>query len=235
MARRAFAVLAMVALVGAGAVGVAGPASAAGVTVGSGSGLTFVCHATATVVPSTIDWGRGVWEESGTVGGDGSCQSGGATWQVNFSGTWSRFGGGRGSTCPVSDFHLWDMHLANPNASFDTAQEWRELSGESPTGPSRQVIAVNPIDMPPGGVPIGTDALFVPVPTSLGVAETDPAGCAAWPTAPSPEPVEYPAPPPFHATVDWNFPGPPLGAPSPPGGLLQTCLTVQGVVPRSCV
>jgi hypothetical protein len=242
-------VLAVVTVVAAsGVVASAAPAAATGVSVGSGAAPVFVCHATATVTPSVIYAGpiyiQGIrtvgWVGSGAVSGDGTCQSDpSAPWQLTFSGTWNRSGSRDASTgeCPPAGFEL-QMHLTNASASFDRTQSWLEMTDEMSSGPSRQVIAVDPIytPFPLAPVPVGTDGLYpsFPVGTSYGIAQTDPAACAVWPAS-GPPPDSLPAPPPFQVTADWSFPGPPLGPGPTPTGLLQFCLTVQGVVPRSCL
>jgi hypothetical protein len=88
-----------------------------------------------------------------------------------------------------------------------------------------QLFGVDPIYTPP--IPFGTGALFEPVPSGgVVVGRTDQVACAAWPTAMNPPPYSVAAPPKFHIELD--------GAP-PAGSLLQACLTVQGVVPRTCL
>lgn len=91
------------------------------------------------------------------------------------------------------------------------------------------MIDVNPIPLsvpnPFGGSPSPT----VNVPESLGIAQTNPDPCADWANGVEPLP---PPPPPFEVTADWAFPGIPS---TPTGGLLDACVTVQGVLPRTCV
>src|SRR5437870_2047667 len=111
----------------AGVLGLAGPASAAGVTVGFGDGVPFPCHVTGTVVPTGIFWdGRLGWTEGGSVTGDGACQGGGQTVPITLTGSWGRFGAARDAVtgeCPVAEFHL----------QFGSGEylTWREVTGET--------------------------------------------------------------------------------------------------------
>ena len=241
MLRKTLAVAAVVAVLGAGAVGLAGPAAAAGVTVGLGPGLGLECHADITVTPGSIFWTVGYdpvstlrtdgWEEDANLSGSGTCWENGAQVRVTLSGSWRRFGGGRDTTtgqCPRAEF----FPIIHTGGTFNTYQTWLEMTEETAAAPSRQIDEVNPFYEPPGGVPVGTDALNLPVATSFAVTETDPAACAAWPTVSFPPPLSFPAPAPFHVAADWNVSGFPV--PLPPS-LLSLCLTVQGVVPRTCL
>ena len=224
MLRKMLGVATVLALLGAGAVGLAGPASAAGVSVGFGSGLGFQCQATLTVVPSDISWGgRYGWTESGTVSGDGTCGSGFGSGPVSFTGSWERMDGVAVRTqggCPP-----WDMLLSrgSPGSGLNLV----EMTDEGTSGPNLQLIGNGPFTTP--GIPFGTGSLFAEGATPWGIGQTDPVACAAWPTGP-PTTLTVPGPPPFHITLDWNNDGVPV-----PTNLLGLCLTVQGVIPRTCL
>ena len=211
----------------AGLVGLAQPANAGQVTVGLGPPS---CYATLTVVPyGNIEWaGRYGWAEEGSVTEVGSCRPG-ATSPVIATGTWSRydFNGTYASGitvggCPSAEFWLQDSR----NGSWT---DYYEMTGESSTVQTPQLIGINPIYTPP--VPFGYDSISTRVPTGgVTLAQTDPVACRSWPTGsdPSVGPGSYPAPP-FHIQLVGRIPTSP-----PRGGLLQTCLTVQGVLPRTC-
>jgi hypothetical protein len=233
MVKRGLRLVAALALAGAGALGVADPASATEVGIEINPSAAFECHATSTVVPSDIYWApyyvNGVrtvgWVQSGAVSGDGTCRSGTTTWQLTFTGGWNRHGGG--GDCRLGDFRL-DMHLASPSGSFDTSQSWVSEAADPTPGSLRWVIGVDPVYTP--SVPFGTDSLSVGVPTSYGVAEANPALCEGWPAVDLPPPDTFPATPVFQVTTDWNFPGT-FGNPS----LLSLCLGVEGALPPACI
>jgi len=223
MVNRGLALLAALVVVGTGVVGLAAPASADPIVVNPAA--VFECHATATVVPTEVfaDPRLGWWE-GGTLSGSGTCRSSQGTAPLTFGGSWERFGSGGG--CPAAWFHL------DVQGPFPRFQTWREMTSENPAVASR-VIGINPFYVPPGGVPVGYGSFSVPVATSFGVATSDPVACAAWPTTPGEEPQSSPAPPPFQVVADWNISGYPF--PTTPPSLLSACVTVQGVLPRTCV
>src|SRR5207248_6291299 len=218
MAKRGLAFLAATVVAGGAVVGLARPVAATQVTIGSGP---TACSSTGTVVPDFLGWGRDGWEEGGTLTEVGSCQAG-ATSPVIATGHWQRTGGARNPVtgeCPPAFFELQDTRT----------NEWTdfwEMTDESTVVQSPQVIGANPFYVQ---VPFGTDVINVRVPAGgVSLAETDPAACAAWPTATNPPPTSFPTPPPFHI----KFFGPPAGGSQPPTSLLKACLTVLGVLPR---
>jgi hypothetical protein len=217
MIKRVFAVAVVLGLIASGGVALAGPASAAGVSVDSveGGGVSFVCHATATVVPAGLGWGRGQWEESGEWSGDGTCQSGAASWQLHFSGWWSR--GGAGGKCGPAHYYLYPMWLSHGSSSFF----WDELWDEVPAVPG--VFTVTDPTAP------------VYMPDSIGRFTTDADPCAGWPDASASPADPVPTPPAYHLTADWGFVSPNGEPVSVPSSLLQACVTVQDLVPRTCV
>jgi hypothetical protein len=116
------------------------------------------------------------------------------------------------------------MHLSSGISSFDTEQNWEEARF------SQEVIGVYNFRSP--GVPtLFGDPISVPVFVGVGSTHADPDSCNSWPNEAFPSNTTFPDPPPFHVTVDWAFPNVPLSS----NGLLGLCLTVQGVVTRTCV
>lgn len=213
---RRFGVLGVaLAVCASGVLAVALPAAADPVTVQPGSAA---CSAVLTVVPTDIYWGpshAGDWWEGGTVTEVGSCAPG-ATAPMVGTGTWQRYGGGRSPVtgqCPPAEFVLKGRNGGN----------YYEITDESSLVDSPQILGLNYFYSP--NVPIGTDSFSERVPTGLTLAHTDAAACAAWPTTSAP-PANIPAPAPFHIEL--------YGVPAPTS-LLQACVTVQGVLPRTCV
>ena len=220
--------MAALALAGAATIGL-GRSAVAQVTVVPPE--PFECHATITVVPSSLVYGQGSefgmkavgWNEFASLSGSGTCHSDpmphlgpGEDVPITFTGSWMRFGSAGG--CPPADFQL--------NFSTGQSQQWHEFTNESDA--PIQIIGINPIETPP--VPFGTGAFVFPVATSYGLIQTDPAACQAWPST-NPPPTTLSTPPPFHVIADWNL----SGLPVPFSSLVQACVTVQGVVPRTCV
>jgi hypothetical protein len=226
---RAVALVAGLVLAGAGIVGLAPPASAAAVVAASQAGI-FVCHATGTVVPTDSETSKAGWMQAGTFSGAGACNSGGTTWQLQFSGGWSRVG--PIGLCWAANYFL-DMHLTSPLSTFETGQSWQEavptpLPPQEPVA-SHQVIEVAAASVDTPQPFIGPSAA---VPESFGVAETQPDACSGWP--PAYTQATLPPPPPFEVTADWEFPG----IPSPDAlqpSVLSACMTLTGVLPRACV
>ena len=219
MAKRALGLLAVV--VCTGVVGVAGPAVADPVTVQSGSAS---CSAMLTVTPTDIVWApthQGDWWEDGSVTEVGSCEPG-ATDPVLATGSWQRVGGSRDSVtgeCPGASFSLQDARTGRWTYYYEmTAESGRDTF---------QVIGIDPFYTPP--IPLFYDSFFLTLPAGGALlAKTDPVACAAWPTGPSEAPpFQIPGPPPFHIELDGKLPA--------ATSLLQACLTVQGLLPRTCL
>lgn len=219
MIKRGRTLLIALLIAGATTVGLAGSASAAPVTTGS-----TACSAVLTVVPSEIFYSPGhlgTWQEFGTVTEVGSCAPG-ATSPVLATGHWERDGDARDTTtgeCPRARFSLQSTFNGDWTDYF-------EMTPESAVT-STQLIGIRPFYTPP--IPVGTDSFSVPLPSGgVVVAKTDPVACTPWPTTDDPPPppsYSLPAPPTFH--IEFDNPS--------VTSLLQACLTVQGVVPRTCL
>jgi hypothetical protein len=190
MGTRGLALVTTLAIAAAGTVGLAQPAGAAQITVGSAP-----CSATLTVVPGDIEWGPGYgplairesgWLEIGNVTAAGSCQPG-ATAPVVATGMWERFGSSRDSVtgeCPPAEFSLQSTQTGTWTDYYEMTNEYAGVQGA-------QLLGIDPSYTPP--VPFGTDGLTTPVPTGgVAVGQTDAAACASWPTAPSPPQTSFP-------------------------------------------
>jgi hypothetical protein len=222
LVRRMFVVGLVLGIVGIGVVSLAGSASA-DANVGVNPENAFSCHLTLTVVPGDIYYdGKYGWQENGDVTGQNVCHSGGQTTSTPYAGSWQRDGWRNSATGQCPSARLFLSVVGSPGSW----QTWYEMTQEG-AGVDSTLWGIDPIYMPPGGVPFGNGAIFEPVPSGgTFVARVDPAACAHWPTQDQPTDytVPVPAQAPFHITADGGTPS-----------LLSLCLTVQGVVPRSCI
>jgi hypothetical protein len=223
MVRRAVALVAVLAVAAAGFAGLAVPANAAQVTLGFAPGVGWKCHADVTVVPYQLLWLSELngWQEDANITGNGTCETLSGPQPLTFQGFWVRNGPARDAIvgeCPLSMIQPSNVKLGGRDAElFDV---WYEVTNETAAFPGRQIIAMNPLFI---DQKFGVPAVGI----SYGIAQTDPAACAAWPTTPAPPPNSFPTPPPFHFAVDWTL--------NAPQSLLTLCLTLQGVLPRQCL
>jgi hypothetical protein len=219
MVKRALTLVAIVAVAGAGAIRLAGPADAAQVTIGSNPALGWACHADLTVIPYRLDWlgPEPAWGEFANITGTETCQTLGGPKTLTLRGDWGRVGSARNAitgACPPASVTL----TAKQGDSYVIVGGWKEVTDETTATQSPQIIVLNEVfEDEVLGVP--------PVGLAYGISHTDPAACAAWPTRPNPPPSSFPTPAPFKVSADWD-----LSLPS----LLSLCLTVHGVLPRTC-
>ncbi|SRR5581483_1162866 len=216
MARRmlSLVVLLTLAAAGGGVVGLAEPAQAAPVIVGLGPQPTGPCNAEITVVPyAPLTWidGEGFWVEGANITGSGTCQTASGPKSLTFIGDWDRAGKPRDATgvCPLAKATFTRIRLGGrpwyPGDYDFGFLGWSELTPETSASQSYQVVSAS---------------------LGLGVAQTDVAACAAWPTVAGPPSSTLPTPAAFHISTEWD-----LSTPSP---LVRLCVTVQGVLPRLC-